>query len=168
MNNAKTCGISEVLHTLVYANDINQEKWYITTYLLLYHLNIIVNKGAKFVQLVKQIDNPCAKISYSWQVKWCCDFLMASACSNLKVAAPSPKQMESGCGNRNRQRSGNGCISSPYTLHDNFYSTYGLQVGNCSYSFSALTSRMHAHPPHYLLHTFNAVVLWCPSQHHHQ
>jgi len=34
MNNADTCGISEVLHRLVYATDINQEKWYITTYLL--------------------------------------------------------------------------------------------------------------------------------------
>ena len=81
-----------------------------------YHFNIITNKGAKFVQLVKQIDNPCAKISYSWPLKWCYDFLMASACSNLKVAAPSPKQMESGYGNRNGQKSGNGCISSPLYL----------------------------------------------------
>jgi len=57
-----TRGISEVLHTFVYAIDINQEKCHITTYLLVYHLNVITNKCAKFVQLVKQTDNPCAKI----------------------------------------------------------------------------------------------------------
>jgi hypothetical protein len=127
--------------------------------LLVYHINIITNKAAKFVQLVKQTDNPCAKIGYSWHVKGCCGFLMASAGSNLKAAALSPEQMESGCGNGNGQESGNGCISSYYTLHNNFYSTNSLQAGNCSYSFSVLTSRMLANPPHYLLCTFNAVFL---------
>lgn len=133
-----------------------------------YHLNIITNKGAKFVQLVKQTDNPCAKISYSWQVKWCCDFLMASACSNWKWQLLHPSKWSQDVGKETDKKVGMAAFLHPYTLHDNFYSTYSLQASNCSYSFSLWTSRMHAHPPHYLLHTLNAVVLWCPSHHHHQ
>jgi len=69
---------------------------------------------------------------------------MASAGSHLKVTAPSPKQMESGCGNRNGQESGNGCISSSYTLHDNFYSTYSLQAGICCMHTLLIIDSVHS------------------------
>lgn len=51
---------------------------------------------------------------------------MASASSNSKLVAPSSKHVESQCGDRYGQKSGNGSISLPYFLHDNFHSTWNL------------------------------------------
>jgi len=156
MNKVDTWGISEVLHTLVYNTDINQEKWYITTYLFFLSTQNNHNQGCQVCTTgAADRQSLCwdqwqlAGEMMLWLFDGICRFTFESDSSFT-------------------QANGVRMWEQKWTRKWEWLHFLILYLARQLLQYIQFTSwhLLHAHPSHYWLCTFNAVVLWCPSHHH--